>query len=106
MKIKPAETQYRSIVKSISYRAISVTVDYIVAYLFTRNVAFSAGIVLFVDFYSTVLYYLHERLWAHIHWGRKPHGYRSAAGHLLVFAENSETITSQGQEEGAVSVTV
>lgn len=102
MKNKPAETQYRSIAKSISYRVLSVTVDYIVAYLFTRNVALSAGIVLFVDFYSTVLYYLHERLWAHIHWGRKAH----TQAHLPTFVEKSETITSHGQEEGAVSVTV
>ncbi len=72
MKIKPAETHSRSIAKAASYRAISVAVDYMVAYFFTRNVMFSAGIVLFVDFYSTILYYLHERIWAHVRWGRRP----------------------------------
>ena len=71
MKLKPMETHNRSLMKSISYRAVSIIADGTVAYLFTRNIALSAGIVLFVDFYSTVLYYLHERVWAHIHWGRK-----------------------------------
>ena len=71
MPLKPAETNPRSIAKSISYRVVSVAVDYTVAYFFTHNIALAAGVVLFVDSYSTLLYYLHERVWAHIHWGRK-----------------------------------
>ena len=69
---KPLETHPRSIAKSVSYRVVSVAVDYTVAYFFTHNLAFSAGIVVFVDGYSTLLYYLHERIWAHIRWGRRP----------------------------------
>ncbi len=72
MQLKPAETYNRSLAKSVSYRVVSITVDALVAYYFTRNVALSAGIVIFVDTYSTIIYYLHERVWAHIHWGRKP----------------------------------
>ncbi len=72
MKIISAELHRRSIVKSVSYRIVSITVDYFVAYFFTRDIALSAGIVIFVDTYSTFLYYLHERVWAHIHWGRQP----------------------------------
>jgi len=71
MKVKPAETHNRSIAKSVSYRVVSITIDSFVAYYFTRSVALSAGIVIFVDTYSTIVYYLHERAWAHIHWGRK-----------------------------------
>ena len=69
---KPLDTHPRSIAKSVSYRVLSVAVDATVAYLFTHNIALSAGIVLFVDTYSTVLYYVHERIWAHIRWGRRP----------------------------------
>ena len=72
MKTNPAETHNRSIVKSVSYRVASITVDALVAYFFTRDIALSAGIVIIVDTYSTLLYYLHERVWAHIHWGRRP----------------------------------
>ncbi len=71
-KIKVLEAHPRSIAKSISYRVLSVSVDSAVAYFFTHNIALSAGIVLVVDTYSTVLYYLHERIWAHIHWGHTP----------------------------------
>lgn len=58
--------------KSVSYRVISVAADFTAAYFFTRDIAISTGIVLIVEFYSTLLYYLHERAWAHISFGRCP----------------------------------
>ena len=67
----PHETHKRSIIKSISYRILSISVDYIVAYFFTRDATLSLGIVVLVNGYSTLLYYSHERVWAHIHWGTK-----------------------------------
>jgi len=66
-----AENHSRSLVKAISYRCLSMSVDFIVAYSVTGNVAFSTGIILFVNGYSTILYYGHERIWANIHWGHK-----------------------------------
>jgi uncharacterized membrane protein len=71
MKMKPLEAHHRSIAKSISYRVLSLSVDSAVAYFFTRDVALSAGIVVLVNGYSTLLYYFHERIWAHVHWGRQ-----------------------------------
>lgn len=68
-----AEKHSRSLVKSISYRIVSITADSIVAYFFTRDALLSAGIVVLINTYSTILYYLHERVWANIHWGRKKH---------------------------------
>ena len=67
---KAAEKHRRSIVKSVTYRVVSISVDWTFAYLFTHNLALSTGIVLFVNCYSTVLYYFHERIWAHVRWGR------------------------------------
>ncbi|MFA6414751.1 MAG: DUF2061 domain-containing protein [Candidatus Paceibacterota bacterium] len=69
--MKPLEAHHRSIAKSISYRVLSLSVDSAVAYFFTRDVALSAGIVVLVNGYSTLLYYFHERIWAHVHWGRQ-----------------------------------
>lgn len=67
----PVEKNRRSATKSATYRVLSLCVDSMVAYFFTRDVTLSAGIVLLVNGYSTVLYYLHERVWAHIQWGRE-----------------------------------
>lgn len=71
LKHKSAEKHSRSLIKSISYRTVSVLADSVVAYFFTRNIVESAGIVILVNSYSTLLYYFHERAWANIHWGRK-----------------------------------
>ena len=71
MKHKPFEAHHRSISKAISYRAVSLIADATVAYFVTRNVALSAGIVVIVNLYSTLLYYAHERIWAHVGWGHK-----------------------------------
>ncbi|MDD2657073.1 MAG: DUF2061 domain-containing protein [Candidatus Pacebacteria bacterium] len=70
--MKPTETHRRSLTKSVSYRVLSLSVDACVAYFFTRDVALSAGIVILVNAYSTFLYYFHERIWAHVRWGRQP----------------------------------
>lgn len=71
MKKTAKEHYKRSAVKAISYRVLSIAVDSVVAYFFTKDVALSAGIVLFVNGYSTILYYFHERVWAQVHWGHK-----------------------------------
>lgn len=71
MELTPVEAHNRSLAKSVSYRLLSLSVDSSVAYFFTRDIALSAGIVIFVNVYSTLLYYFHERVWAHIRWGRR-----------------------------------
>jgi uncharacterized membrane protein len=68
---KPLEKNRRSVTKSATYRTLSISVDSIVAYFFTRDAVLTLGIVLLVNGYSTLLYYLHERVWAHIKWGRE-----------------------------------
>jgi uncharacterized membrane protein len=67
----PAEKHRRSVTKSVTYRALSISIDSMVAYFFTHSVILSFWIVLFVNGYSTVLYYIHERVWAHVAWGRE-----------------------------------
>ncbi|MCF7815848.1 MAG: DUF2061 domain-containing protein [Candidatus Pacebacteria bacterium] len=69
--IIPHEKHSRSVVKSVVYRTLSISADSLVAYFFTRNAIATFTIVAIVNGYSTILYYLHERIWAHITWGQK-----------------------------------
>lgn len=71
MKSQTHEKHRRSLIKSISYRILSILADTIAAYFFTRDAVLTAGIVGFVNLYSTGLYYIHERVWARVSWGRK-----------------------------------
>lgn len=70
-KLRSKELHRRSIIKSISYRLLSMAADTVAAYFFTKNVTETIGIVIIINSYSTLLYYFHERAWAHVHWGRR-----------------------------------
>lgn len=62
----------RSVVKALTYRALVVCLDFTVIYLLTGKVAAAAGFMLISNLYTTVGYFLHERLWARIRWGLQP----------------------------------
>jgi uncharacterized membrane protein len=64
----------RSIVKAITYRAVIICLDFLAIYLFTHKVDVAFGFMIVSNIYTTVGYFLHERLWARIRWGREPTG--------------------------------
>jgi uncharacterized membrane protein len=59
----------RSVVKAITYRAIIVCLDFLVIYLLTGKVMTAAAFMIVSNVYTTVGYFLHERVWAGIKWG-------------------------------------
>lgn len=61
----------RSLVKSIGYRFIIVTLDFITVYIFTGKVNIAVGFMLVSNAYTTLIYFLHERIWARIKWGKQ-----------------------------------
>lgn len=62
----------RSVVKAFTYRICIVCLDFIVLYLFTGQVKLAFGFMLVSNIYTTLGYFLHERIWAHIRWGTQP----------------------------------
>ena len=60
----------RSVVKAVSYRIIIVTADFIAVYFFTRRIEIAVGFVVVSNVYTSVLYFLHERFWDRVSWGR------------------------------------
>ena len=62
----------RSIVKDITYRAMIICLDFLVIYLLTGKVATAAGFMIISNIYTTVAYFLHERIWAGTKWGLEP----------------------------------
>ena len=68
-----AASSKRSIVKALTYRVFIVILDFLVVYLFTHKVEVALGFMVISNLYTTVGYFLHERLWARIHWGLEPH---------------------------------
>jgi adenylylsulfate kinase len=64
------ETVRRSIVKTISYRLVILILDFITIYLFTGKIKMALGFTIVSNIYTTVGYFLHERIWDKIKWGK------------------------------------
>ncbi len=70
MSRKYFEATKRSLVKAITFRLIILCADSIIIYSLTKRLDITAGVVLFSNVSSTILYFLHERAWNGIHWGK------------------------------------
>lgn len=71
LKTKPTETHMRSIVKAVSYRVVIVISIFLITLFTTGKLASALQITGITAITGTILYYLHERVWARINWGRK-----------------------------------
>jgi len=60
----------RSLVKAMSYRLLGSGVSVIAVFAFTGDIALSGAIGLGDLVLKTFAYYIHERIWANIAWGR------------------------------------
>ncbi len=65
------EKHSRTIVKTIVWRMIATLVTIIVIYVFKRDVGDSVVIGVSANAIKMVLYYLHERIWNRISFGRE-----------------------------------
>jgi uncharacterized membrane protein len=66
------ETRKRSVVKALTYRGVIICLDFLAIYIFTHKVEVALGFMIVSNVYTTVGYFLHERIWARIVWGREP----------------------------------
>lgn len=64
------EKTSRSIAKSITFRAVILMADSLIIYLLTHRLDVTLGVMLFSNLSSTIIYFLHERAWNRIRWGK------------------------------------
>ena len=64
------EHQKRSIVKTVSWRLTGTAATFLIAFIITGNFELASVIGSLQLVTNTILYYLHERLWNKITWGR------------------------------------
>jgi uncharacterized membrane protein len=72
MAAEQTETRKRSVVKALTYRVVIVCLDFLAIYLFTHKIEVALGFMIVSNIYTTVGYFLHERIWARIRWGTQP----------------------------------
>ncbi len=64
------ETHMRSVVKTFTYRIIIIISIFTITYLTTKRLNDAASITGITTITGTIIYYLHERVWSQIKWGR------------------------------------
>ena len=70
------ETHARSIAKAVSYRIVGSSVTGLIVYLLTGKGTLSVGAGLLDVVLKIFAYFIHERIWNHIEFGRgKPPDY-------------------------------
>jgi len=65
------ETTARSIAKTVSWRVTGSGATFAISYAILGDFAVSGTIALIQLTFNTVLYFLHERVWNWITWGRR-----------------------------------
>ncbi|MCO5937425.1 DUF2061 domain-containing protein [Mucilaginibacter sp. RB4R14] len=64
------ETLRRSVFKTISYRVVILLLDFVCVYLFIGQIKVVFGFMIVSNIYTTIGYFLHERIWDRIKWGK------------------------------------
>ena len=65
------ESRKRSILKTLTWRVIAFCVTTIVIYAYNKSLHKSFIMSLIANSIKMLLYYIHERIWNHISFGRK-----------------------------------
>ena len=68
-----AESHRRSVLKAISWRTLGTVDTFVISWFLTGRLTL-AGSIAGLEFTTKIAwYYLHERIWAMIQWGRRPY---------------------------------
>ena len=65
------ETTARSIAKTLSWRVCGSTATFAISYAILGDFAISGTIAIIQLTFNTLLYFVHERVWNWITWGRR-----------------------------------
>ena len=65
------EHQHRSLVKTITYRVLIIISNGIIIYLYTGRWDLTLNVMGISSIVSTIIYFLHERAWNSVHWGKR-----------------------------------
>lgn len=73
MKKRPVpyvESSGRSVLKAVTFRIVILVSDSIIVYAITRRFDVTISVMIFSNLSSTILYFLHERGWNMVAWGK------------------------------------
>jgi len=72
LPLRWSESHARSLAKAISWRGTGSVDTFVVTFVITGSVEFAGSVAVVEIMTKIVLYYLHERAWSLIPWGKQP----------------------------------
>lgn len=65
------DTTVRSLAKTITWRITGTGATFVISYAIVGDISISSSIAAIQLTFNTVLYFIHERVWGKIKWGRQ-----------------------------------
>ena len=65
-----SDTTNRSLVKTVSWRLTGSGSTFLISYIISGSIAIASSIAVLQITANTILYFIHERIWNNIKWGR------------------------------------
>jgi uncharacterized membrane protein len=66
-----SDTTQRSLVKTVSWRITGSSAVFVISYLISGSLSIAGTIAVIQLTANTILYYIHERIWNNIAWGKR-----------------------------------
>ncbi|MBI2035032.1 MAG: DUF2061 domain-containing protein [Candidatus Levybacteria bacterium] len=60
----------RSLAKTLTFRFMILLIDFLIIIAITKRYDIALTVILFSNLSSTIIYFVHERIWNKIHWGK------------------------------------
>lgn len=96
------EAHLRSILKAVSYRLLAAIATATIVFVFTRRIVLSIGVGLVESVAKIICYYLHERAWSFIGFGKKRHPLSSLPVSKPLTDEDMEIIKNKLKDLGYI----
>lgn len=96
------EAHLRSILKAVSYRLLAAIATTTIVYFFTRRIVLSLGIGLVESVAKIICYYVHERVWSFVGFGKDRHPLSSLPVSKPLAEEDMEIIRKKLKDLGYI----
>lgn len=73
--MKDASRPHRSLAKAVSWEVFSFFLTALIVYLFTGDFNFTARLTITCQWIKVFFFYVHERIWHQIRWGKDDYRY-------------------------------
>jgi len=97
------DAHHRSILKALSWRVLATFATMLIVFAFTREIVLSVGVGAVEVVIKLILYYLHERVWGSLGFGRKEHPLSSLPVEKALEEKDVQIIKDKLKDLGYIS---